>query len=116
MVERLDKQPMRDHACFRLGLRIDRLSDALAADLEHLRGFKALSSSDVKRACAGLFDLVAAGKVAVRTTDADLNRALDAAVAAADPADRIVVFGSFFTVGGILANGIPRLDAPHLSS
>jgi dihydrofolate synthase/folylpolyglutamate synthase len=42
--------------------------------------------------------------------------ALDAAVAAADPADRIVVFGSFFTVGGILANGIPRLDAPHLSS
>ena len=42
--------------------------------------------------------------------------ALDAAIAAADPADRIVVFGSFFTVGGILANGIPRLDAPHLSS
>ena len=42
--------------------------------------------------------------------------ALDAAVAAADPADRIVVFGSFFTVGGVLKNGTPRLDAPHLSS
>jgi dihydrofolate synthase/folylpolyglutamate synthase len=42
--------------------------------------------------------------------------ALDAAVAKADPADRIVVFGSFYTVGGILENGIPRLNAPHLTS
>jgi dihydrofolate synthase/folylpolyglutamate synthase len=50
------------------------------------------------------------------STHADPQAALAAAVAAADPADRIVVFGSFFTVGGILANGIPRLDAPHLSS
>jgi dihydrofolate synthase / folylpolyglutamate synthase len=50
------------------------------------------------------------------STHANPQAALDAAVAAADPADRIVVFGSFFTVGGILANGIPRLDAPHLSS
>ena len=47
---------------------------------------------------------------------ADPQAALNAAVAAADPADRIVVFGSFFTVGGILVNGIPRLDAPQLSS
>ena len=46
----------------------------------------------------------------------DPQAALDAAVAAADPADRIVVFGSFFTVGGVLKDGIPRLDAPHLSS
>jgi len=44
----------------------------------------------------------------------DPQAALDAAVAAADPADRIVVFGSFFTVGGVLQNGIPRLDAKHL--
>ena len=42
--------------------------------------------------------------------------ALAAAVAAANPADRIVVFGSFYTVGGILKNGVPRLSAPHLSS
>ena len=41
--------------------------------------------------------------------------ALDAAVAAADPADRIVVFGSFYTVGGVLANGVPRLSAQHLA-
>ncbi len=42
--------------------------------------------------------------------------ALDAAVAAADAADRIVVFGSFYTVGGVLQNGTPRLQAKHLSS
>jgi dihydrofolate synthase/folylpolyglutamate synthase len=36
------------------------------------------------------------------------------AVGQADPADRIVVFGSFFTVGGVLANGTPRLQAKHL--
>ena len=36
--------------------------------------------------------------------------ALAAAAAAADPADRILVFGSFYTVGGVLAQGIPRLD------
>ncbi|MDW5442825.1 bifunctional tetrahydrofolate synthase/dihydrofolate synthase [Polaromonas sp. SM01] len=39
--------------------------------------------------------------------------ALQAAVAAADPADRIVVFGSFYTVGSILKEGLPRLFAPH---
>ena len=37
--------------------------------------------------------------------------ALEAAAAAATPADRIVVFGSFFTVGGVLQHGIPRLQA-----
>ena len=41
--------------------------------------------------------------------------ALQAAIEAADPADRIVVFGSFYTVGGVLKDGIPRLQAKHLS-
>ncbi|CAN5380677.1 bifunctional tetrahydrofolate synthase/dihydrofolate synthase [soil metagenome] len=41
--------------------------------------------------------------------------ALEAAVLAANPTDRIVVFGSFYTVGGILKNGVPRFSAPHLS-
>ncbi len=41
---------------------------------------------------------------------------LDAALLAADPTDRIVVFGSFFTVGGVLENGIPSLTAPHLAA
>ena len=42
--------------------------------------------------------------------------ALHAAVSHADPADRIVVFGSFFTVGGVLQDGVPRLSAKHLPS
>ena len=40
--------------------------------------------------------------------------ALRAAVAAADPADRIVAFGSFYTVGGVLKSGLPRLTAKHV--
>ena len=44
-----------------------------------------------------------------------LAAALAAAVAAAGATDRIVVFGSFYTVGGVLKNGLPRLGAPHLA-
>ncbi len=47
-------------------------------------------------------------------THADPASALRAAVDAADPADRIVVFGSFYTVGGVLKNGLPRLNAKHI--
>ena len=40
------------------------------------------------------------------------QQALSQAMAAADPADRILVFGSFFTVGGVLQHGIDgRLPA-----
>jgi len=49
-------------------------------------------------------------------THADPLAALQAAVDAADPADRIVVFGSFYTVGGVLQQGVPRLQAKHLSA
>ncbi len=45
----------------------------------------------------------------------DPHAALSAAIAQADPADRIVVFGSFLTVGGVLERGLPRLEAPHLN-
>ncbi len=44
----------------------------------------------------------------------DPQAALETAFAAATPQDRIVVFGSFYTVGGILAHGEPRPPAPHL--
>ena len=44
------------------------------------------------------------------------QKALDAAITAARPTDRILVFGSFYTVGGILHNGIPKLHAKHLSN
>ena len=48
------------------------------------------------------------------STHASPQDAFDAARAAADPADRIVVFGSFYTVGGVLKDGIPRLGARHV--
>ena len=61
--------------------------------------------------------MVSGGRRQVTTSvHADPLQALQAAVAAADPADRIVVFGSFYTVGGVLINGIPRLHAKHLGA
>jgi dihydrofolate synthase/folylpolyglutamate synthase len=39
--------------------------------------------------------------------------ALDAAFAVAEPVDRIVVFGSFYNVGGVLANGLPQRSGRH---
>jgi dihydrofolate synthase/folylpolyglutamate synthase len=50
------------------------------------------------------------------TTHASPADALRSAVAAANPADRILVFGSFFTVGGVLQDGVPRLQATHLGT
>ena len=46
----------------------------------------------------------------------DPQSALQAAVRRSDPTDRIVVFGSFYTVGGVLQDGVPRLSARHLNS
>jgi len=43
----------------------------------------------------------------------DPRAAFDAAVGSTDPADRIVVFGSFHTVGGVLKDGVPRLGGQH---
>jgi dihydrofolate synthase / folylpolyglutamate synthase len=56
----------------------------------------------------------AGGRQVSVTTHANPSAALVAAAAAADPADRIVVFGSFYTVGGVLKDGLPRLAARHL--
>ncbi len=50
------------------------------------------------------------------STHASPEAALQSAIQAANPADRIVVFGSFYTVGGVLKDGIPRLHAKHLST
>ena len=75
---------------------------------------RAASAADlamaVRTACSHL-----SGRHKVTTTEhASPAAALAAAAAAADPADRIVVFGSFFTVGGVLKNGLPRLAARHV--
>ena len=42
--------------------------------------------------------------------------ALKAALASADATDRIVLFGSFYTVGGVLKEGLPRLAAAHVGA
>ena len=38
-------------------------------------------------------------------------QAFHAAAARVQPTDRIVCFGSFFTVGGVLEQGVPHLDS-----
>ena len=48
---------------------------------------------------------------AAAQTFANPLEALRVAALAATPTDRIVVFGSFYTVGGVLEHGIPRLQA-----
>lgn len=53
-------------------------------------------------------------KDASASAHADPQQALQAAISAANPTDRIVVFGSFYTVGGILKDGLPRLHAQHM--
>ena len=50
----------------------------------------------------------ASGPVPVTSTWATPRAALVAALADSDPADRIVVLGSFHTVGGVLKDGLPR--------
>ncbi len=40
-------------------------------------------------------------------------QAVRAAFDAADPTDRILVFGSFLTVGGVMAEGLPRTGTRH---
>jgi dihydrofolate synthase / folylpolyglutamate synthase len=59
--------------------------------------------------------MVGAPPGADATAHADPMSALQAALARADPADRILVFGSFYTVGGVLAQGLPRLEARHVA-
>jgi dihydrofolate synthase/folylpolyglutamate synthase len=44
----------------------------------------------------------------------DPAQAMAAAIAQAAPTDRILVFGSFLTVGGVLEQGLPKLHAKHL--
>jgi dihydrofolate synthase/folylpolyglutamate synthase len=54
-----------------------------------------------------------AGKGSLAGLFASPEQALQAATAAADLTDRIIVFGSFYTVGGVLLHGTPRLNAKH---
>ena len=46
---------------------------------------------------------------------ADPAAALASALEQVDPADRIVVFGSFYAVGGVIAGRLPRLSGRHVA-
>ena len=63
---------------------------------------------------AQLASVVRAGTRQAQVSEhADPVAALNAALERADPADRILIFGSFLTVGGVLRPGLPRLAAKH---
>ncbi len=72
---------------------------------------RAATAEELAREHAAL-SLAGPGPVSV-ACHPDPMTALQAALAGADPADRIVVFGSFHTVGGVLKDGIPRLTGAH---
>ena len=72
---------------------------------------RAARADDLLRLHATL-GIAGPGPVTVARHDGPLQ-ALEAALVAADPADRIVVFGSFHTVGGVLKDGVPRLGGKH---
>ncbi|MFC5868148.1 bifunctional tetrahydrofolate synthase/dihydrofolate synthase [Aquincola agrisoli] len=106
----------RTHAVF--GAMRDKDLPALLAKLAPLVDHWYLCDLETPRAAtaaelaAAVQALHCANPPAVET-HASPAAALRAAVAAADPADRIVVFGSFYTVGGVLKDGLPRLSAKH---
>ena len=76
-------------------------------DLPNPRAATADALAELVRAACGVRD------VAIHR-HASPAEGLRAAAAGADPADRIVVFGSFYTVGGVLKEGLPRLTAAHV--
>lgn len=90
--------------------RLDPLIDAWHfCDLPTPRAARAVDLRGVWQAGTRRRD----GRAAVHP---DPAAALQAAIADADPAGRIVVFGSFYTVGGVLQHGLPRLGAKHLQA
>ncbi|WP_407062187.1 bifunctional tetrahydrofolate synthase/dihydrofolate synthase [Caldimonas mangrovi] len=81
-------------------------------DLPTSRASSASALAGLWRESAGTLG-VSAGQTTA-TCHASPMQALHAALEAADPTDRILVFGSFYTVGGVLEQGVPRLTAKHV--
>ena len=79
-------------------------------DVWHLTALPAARAAST----AQLAEAVEGGRQAVQwVAHADPAGALQAALAQAGPTDRIVVFGSFLTVGGVLKQGLPTLSSRH---
>ncbi|PZO14818.1 MAG: bifunctional tetrahydrofolate synthase/dihydrofolate synthase [Burkholderiales bacterium] len=106
------------HAVF--GAMADKDLDAMVERIAPLIDRWHLTDLPLPRAstAAALAETLKAHPATAKSTVAGCHAspmaALQAAVSLADPADRIVVFGSFFTVGGVLQDGVPRLSAKHL--
>ena len=73
---------------------------------------RAARAADLQARCQALSPSVAG----TSATFGEPLEALRAALSASAPTDRIVVFGSFYAVGGVLKEGVPRLQALHLKS
>jgi dihydrofolate synthase / folylpolyglutamate synthase len=107
----------RTHAVF--GAMADKDIDRVIAALKPLVDAWYLTDLPVVRAAsakalAHAINTAAQGRpTAVTTCHANPSAALESALAAADPTDRIIVFGSFYTVGGVLKQGLPKTAAPH---
>ena len=106
----------RTHAVF--GAMRDKDIDAILArmaplvDCWHftdLPAARAASAQEIEER----FRAIDTGPAVTAATHASPRDALAAAVNGADPADRIVVFGSFYTVGGVLENGLPQRTGRH---
>ena len=102
----------RTHAVF--GAMRDKDLAGLLARIRPLVDAWYLCDLDTPRAAKASELAAVLGPGVVASQHAGPVAALAAATAAADPADRIIVFGSFFTVGGVLRHGVPRLNAPHV--
>ena len=95
-----------------LGAMIERIAPLI--DRWHLTDLPLPRASTAVALAETLKNHPATAKSTVAGCHASPMDALRSAVSQADPADRIVVFGSFFTVGGVLQDGVPRLSAKHL--
>ena len=77
-------------------------------DAWHVTDLPTARAASAERLATTLAELPGVAGKATIARHASPAAALAAAMAEADPADRIVVFGSFYTVGGVLARGLPR--------
>ncbi len=105
------------HAVF--GAMVDKDLDQMLARLDPVVDRWYFTDLPTPRAASGSdlharWQALSTRKDAAASVHASPRAALQAAVEQADPADRILVSGSFFTVGGVLERGVPRLAAKHL--
>ena len=107
----------RTHAVF--GAMRDKDIDAILArmapliDHWHFTDLPAARAASAEQLAERFRALGVKGAAATVATHASPSDALAAAMNGADPADRIVVFGSFYTVGGVLENGLPQRTGRH---